>query len=73
MSVGVVSSIGRYLEAHGVSPPFSIIFVSAPVKTTKPMTHLVFRSVHPLSSNSLMVIGSILSSLKPDLLSAGIE
>ena len=47
---------------EGVSPPFNMIFESAPVKTTSPMTHVVFLSVHPRRRSSLIVTDSIFCS-----------
>jgi hypothetical protein len=42
----------------GVSPPFNMIFVSPPVKTTSPMIHWLFLMVQPRSKSSLMPTGS---------------
>ena len=46
----------------GVSPPLSMIFVSAPVNATRPTTHAVLRSEHPRRSISLIVTGSVLAA-----------
>ena len=51
-------SFSIFERFEGVSPPFNMIFVSAPVKATKPMIHPVLRTVQPRSRSSLMVTGS---------------
>jgi hypothetical protein len=58
-------SFSILLRFDGVSPPLSMILVSAPVKTTSPMTQFVFRTVHPRRRRLLIVIGSNRSSSGP--------
>ena len=56
-------SFSIFDRLEGVSPPFSMIkFESAPVNTTRPMTHVVFLRVHPRRRSSLIVTDSIFCS-----------